>query len=211
MKPQEAPVVTAYALACVVVFILLTFTGFQTDAVIRAGFIPARFGSELIVPPGTMVPAALTPLTSAFLHGGWLHLIFNMIMLLFIGRQLEGPLGGKAMAVLLVIGAYAGALAQWAADPALTIPMIGASGAISALLAVYALIFSRTRTAAIGPIPAHWVRALWLAVAWIGLQLLLGFAGGGGFGAVAIWAHVGGFVAGLLLARPLLRWRFGAR
>lgn len=210
MKPQEAPVVTAYALACVVVFILLTFTGFQTDAVIRAGFIPARFGGELIVPPGTMVPAALTPLTSAFLHGGWLHLIFNMIMLLFIGRQLEGPLGGKAMAVLLVIGAYAGALAQWAADPALTIPMIGASGAISALLAVYALIFSRTRTAAIGPIPAHWVRALWLAVAWIGLQLLLGFAGGG-FGAVAIWAHVGGFVAGLLLARPLLRWRFGAR
>ena len=210
MKPQEAPVVTAYALACVVVFILLTFTGFQTDAVIRAGFIPARFGGVLIVPPGTMVPAALTPLTSAFLHGGWLHLIFNMIMLLFIGRQLEGPLGGKAMAVLLVIGAYAGALAQWAADPALTIPMIGASGAISALLAVYALIFSRTRTAAIGPIPAHWVRALWLAVAWIGLQLLLGFAGGG-FGAVAIWAHVGGFVAGLLLARPLLRWRFGAR
>ena len=210
MKPQEAPVVTAYALACVVVFILLTFTGFQPDAVIRAGFIPARFGGELIVPPGTMVPAALTPLTSAFLHGGWLHLIFNMIMLLFIGRQLEGPLGGKAMAVLLVIGAYAGALAQWAADPALTIPMIGASGAISALLAVYALIFSRTRTAAIGPIPAHWVRALWLAVAWIGLQLLLGFAGGG-FGAVAIWAHVGGFVAGLLLARPLLRWRFGAR
>jgi membrane associated rhomboid family serine protease len=55
------------------------------------------------------------------------------------------------------------------------------------------------------------VRALWLAAAWIGLQLLLGFAGGSGFGAVAIWAHVGGFLAGLLLARPLLRWRFGAR
>ena len=89
--------------------------------------------------------------------------------------------------------------------------MIGASGAISALLAVFALIFSRTQTSAIGPIPAHWVRALWLAAAWIGLQLALGFAGGGGFGAVAIWAHVGGFLAGLLLARPLLRWRFGGR
>ena len=211
MKPQDAPVITGYALACVVIFLLLTITGFQYDAILRAGFIPARFGAEVIAPPGTMVPFALTPLTSAFLHGGWLHLIFNLIMLLFIGRQLEAPLGGKAMLVLLVVGAYAGALAQGLADPASTVPMIGASGAISALLAVYALIFSRTQTAAIGPIPAHWVRALWLAVAWIGLQLLIGFAGGGGFGAIAIWAHVGGFLAGLLLARPLLRWRFGAR
>lgn len=211
MKPQEAPLITGYALACVVVFILLFITGFQSEAIMRAGFIPARFATEVVAPPGTMVPAFLTPLTSAFLHGSWLHLIFNMIMLLFIGRQLEAPLGGKAMAALLLAGAYAGALAQWAADPASMIPMIGASGAISAVLAVYALIFSRTQTSALGPIPAHWVRAIWLAVAWIGLQLLLGFAGGGGFGAVAIWAHVGGFLAGLLLARPLLRWRFGAR
>lgn len=211
MKPQEAPLVTGYALVCVVLFILLWITGYQVEAIMRAGFVPARFGSELILPPGAMVPFVLTPLTSAFLHGGWLHLIFNMVMLLFIGRQLEAPLGGKAIALLLLAGAYAGAFAQFLADPGSVIPMIGASGAISALLAVFALIFSRTQTSAIGPIPAHWVRALWLAAAWIGLQLALGFAGGGGFGAVAIWAHVGGFLAGLVLARPLLRWRFGAR
>ena len=211
MKPQDAPLVTGYALACVVVFVLLRVTGYQFDAIMRAGFIPARFAVELVAPPGTMVPAALTPLTSAFLHGGWLHLIFNMIMLLFIGRQLEAPLGAKAMGVLLVAGAYVGAFAQYLADPASSLPMIGASGAISALIAVFALIFSRSQTKAIGPIPAHWVRALWLALAWIGLQLLLGFSGGGDFGAVAIWAHVGGFLAGLLLARPLLRWRFGGR
>lgn len=211
MKPQDAPLVTGYALACVVVFVLLRVTGYQFDAIMRAGFIPARFAVELVAPPGTMVPAALTPLTSAFLHGGWLHLIFNMIMLLFIGRQLEAPLGAKAMGVLLVAGAYVGAFAQYLADPASSLPMIGASGAISALIAVFALIFSRSQTKAIGPIPAHWVRALWLAAAWIGLQLLLGFSGGGDFGAIAIWAHVGGFLAGLLLARPLLRWRFGGR
>ena len=211
MKPQDAPLVTGYALACVVVFLLTWVSGYQLDAFIRAGFIPARFGSELIASPGTMVPFILTPLTSAFLHAGWLHLIFNMIMLLFLGRQLEAPLGAKAMAVLLVVGAYAGAFAQYLADPASAVPMIGASGAISALIAVFALIFSRSQTKAIGPIPAHWVRALWLALAWIGLQLLLGFSGGGDFGAVAIWAHVGGFLAGLLLARPLLRWRFGGR
>ena len=211
MKPQDAPLVTGVSVLCAVIFILLSISGYQVEAIVRAGFVPARFGTDLILPPGAMVPFVLTPLTSAFLHGGWLHLIFNMVMLLFIGRQLEAPLGGKAVAVLLLAGAYAGALAQFLADPQSPVPMIGASGAISALLAVYALIFSRTQTPAIGPIPAHWVRALWLAVAWIGLQLLIGFAGGGGFGAIAIWAHVGGFLAGLLLARPLLRWRFGAR
>lgn len=211
MKPQEAPLVTGYALACVVIFVVLWITGFQIDAIVRAGFIPARFGHELILPPGTMVPFLLTPLSSAFLHGGVLHIAFNMVVLLFIGRQLEAPLGTKAMAVLLLAGAYGGALAQYLAEPASAVPMIGASGAISALIAVFALIFSRTQAPAIGPIPSHWVRALWLAAAWIGLQLLLGFAGGGGFGAVAIWAHVGGFLSGLFLARPLLRWRFGAR
>jgi len=211
MKPHEAPLVTGYALVCVIVFVLLWITGFQVDAIVRAGFIPARFGNELILPPGTMVPFALTPLTSALLHGGVLHIVFNVIVLLFIGRQLEAPLGSKAMAVLLLVGAYGGALAQFLADPQSAVPMIGASGAISALIAVYALIFSRSQASAIGPIPGHWVRALWLAAAWIGLQLLIGFAGGGGFGAIAIWAHVGGFLAGLLLARPLLRWRFGAR
>jgi len=211
MKPQEAPLVTGYALVCVIVFVLLSITGFQVDAIMRAGFIPARFGNELILPPGTMVPFLLTPLSSALLHGGVLHIVFNVIVLLFIGRQLEAPLGSKAMAVLLLVGAYGGALAQFLADPQSAVPMIGASGAISALIAVYALIFSRSKTSAIGPIPGHWVRALWLAAAWIGLQLLIGFTGGGGFGAIAIWAHVGGFLAGLLLARPLLRWRFGAR
>lgn len=211
MKPHDAPLVTGYALVCVIVFVLLSITGFQVDAIVRAGFIPARFGSELILPPGTMVPFILTPLSSALLHGGVLHIVFNVIVLLFIGRQLEGPLGSKAMAVLLLAGASGGALAQFLADPQSAVPMIGASGAISALIAVYALIFSRSQASAIGPIPGHWVRALWLAAAWIGLQLLIGLAGGGGFGAIAIWAHVGGFLAGLLLARPLLRWRFGAR
>ena len=211
MNPQQAPLVTGYALVCVIVHVLLSITGLHVDAIIRAGFIPARFASELIVPPGTMVPFLLTPLTSAFLHGGVLHIVFNIIILLFVGRQLEAPLGAKAMAVLLVAGAYAGALAQFLSDPQSAVPMIGASGAISAVIAVFALIFSRSQAPAIGPVPAHWVRALWLAAAWIGLQLLIGFAGGGEFGAIAIWAHVGGFLAGLLLARPLLRWRFGAR
>lgn len=208
---MRTPVVNGYALACTLLFVLLALTGYEQQAFIGAGFIPGRFGSEFIAPPGTLLPFALTPLTAAFLHAGILHLGFNLVVLLFIGRQLEQPLGASATAFLLVAGAYAGAFAQWLADPRSLVVMIGASGAISALIAVYALIFSRTKTAAIGPIPSHWVRALWLAAAWIGVQLLLGFAGGAGFGDIAIWAHVGGFLAGLVLARPLLRWRFKGR
>ena len=211
MNAARTPVITGYAAACAVIFVLLSITGFEQSVFVGAGFIPGRFGAELIAPPGTMLPFILTPLSAAFLHAGVLHLVFNMVVLLFVGRQLEAPLGVKAVAVLLVAGAYAGAAAQWAAEPNSTAVMVGASGAISALIAVFALIFSRSQTAAIGPIPGHWVRALWLAAAWISLQLLIGFAGGGGFGAIAIWAHVGGFLAGLLLARPLLRWRFKGR
>jgi membrane associated rhomboid family serine protease len=166
-------------------------------------------GTDLIAAPGTLVPTFLTPLTAAFLHADIFQLIFNLIIMLFIGRQLEPALGKAAMVVLLVVGTYAAAAAQWASDPASLAIGVGASGSVSALIAVYALIFNQSRVAAIGPIPGHWVRALWLAAAWIGLQLLIGLAGGGS-GVVAIWGHVGGFLAGLLLARPLLRWRFGA-
>jgi len=211
MNRQPAPLTTGFALLCVIVAVLLAITGYQQQAFVSAGFMPARFGAGLVASPGTMLPFFLTPLSSAFLHSGVLHLVFNMVVLLFIGRQLEAPLGSVATGGLLVAGAYAGAFGQWLADPSSTSIVVGASGAISSLIAVFALIFSRSEAPAIGPIPSHWVRALWLAAAWVGVQLLLGFAGGAGFGSIAIWSHVGGFIAGLLLARPLLRWRFGAR
>src|SRR3546814_230492 len=98
MKPQAAPLVTGYAIACALLYLLSTLAGLQLDAIVRAGFIPARSGADLILPPGTMVPFLLTPLTAAFLHGGVLHLIFNLVVLLYIGRQLEAPLGSRAMA-----------------------------------------------------------------------------------------------------------------
>ena len=127
MNRHAAPLVTGFALACVVVFIVLAITGYQPQAFVGAGFIPARFDHDLVAPPGTLLPFFLTPLSSAFLHAGVLHIAFNLAVLLFLGRQLEGPLGTKAMAVLLVVGAYAAALAQWAADPGSTVPMVGAS------------------------------------------------------------------------------------
>jgi membrane associated rhomboid family serine protease len=115
--------------------------------------------------------------------------------------------GAGGIAILYLVGAYAAAATQWAFAPASAVPMIGASGAISAVVGAYAVLFGRRRAKRLGPIPAHIVHIVWLAAAWIGIQLLIGFAGMGGV-TVAIGAHIGGFVAGLVLARPLLRWRY---
>jgi membrane associated rhomboid family serine protease len=86
--------------------------------------------------------------------------------------------------------------------------MIGASGAISAILGAYAMMFSQSEARAFGPIPAEWVRALWLAAGWTGVQWMIGFAGAASGYSIAIAAHIGGFFAGLLLTKPLLRRRF---
>lgn len=202
-----APLTMGYAAVCVLLHFGLVLTGLHAQAVVGAGFIPVRFAGAVAPADLWMLPAFLTPFSSALLHGGAMHLFFNMLILIFLGRQLEGFMGAKIMAVILALGAGGGALLQYVADPQSYTPMIGASGSISALIAVYAAIFSQSKTKAIGPIPGYLVRALWLAAAWIGLQLMIGIAGGG-FSNIAIWAHVGGFVFGLMAARPLLRWRF---
>ena len=112
----------------------------------------------------------------------------------------------RAIWVLYVIGAYAAALGQWVLDPSSTAPLIGASGAISAIIAAYAALYGQTRATALGPIPARVLHVLWLAAAWIGVQLLFALAGLGG--TIALGAHVGGFLIGLALTRPLLLWRY---
>ncbi len=129
-------------------------------------------------------------------------------MLVFVGRQLEPLLGAAAFALLLLAGVYAGAAAEVAFAPDGPRLVIGASAAVSAAIAAFAFIFNRNQVRAIGPFPPVVVRALWLGAAWLGLQLAMGVAGGG-FGRIAIWSHVGGFAAGLLLTRPLLLWRYG--
>jgi membrane associated rhomboid family serine protease len=179
-------------------------TGTQPWAAEQGGVIPARiFGSG-----GFIVPAWLTPLTCTMVHGGFVHLAFNLVMLVFCGRQIEPVLGRWPFLVLYVVGAYAAAGAQTLVNPGSVVPMIGASGAISAVLAVYALLFSRNEVKRIGPVPAHWVRALWLAAGWIAIQWMMGLALSSEDTAIATAAHVGGFLAGLALARPLLLWRY---
>tara|TARA_R110002033_G_scaffold19427_1_gene49848 strand:+ start:1698 stop:2339 length:642 start_codon:yes stop_codon:yes gene_type:complete len=197
-------------IANVVIFLVIWIFGLQQDAVLRGGMFPIRLsGTDIDAAQyGWLVPAWLTPLSSAFLHSGLLHISFNMLMLLFCGRYVEQVLGPQLMAILYVVGAYAAAIAQFAVDSGSAIPMIGASGAISAILGAYALLFARNRVDPVGPIPGHVVRIVWLTLAWVGIQLMIGLATSGNLQGIAIFAHIGGFVAGLVLTRPLLEWRF---
>jgi membrane associated rhomboid family serine protease len=201
-------IIVLVTLAC---FVVTQIGGFTDQAAIIGGFIPARVGGAILPETfgWTWLPLIITPLTTTLLHGGWMHVGFNLLMLLFCGRQVEAVLGRWPTLFLYVVGAYAAAAAQWAADPSGTSPMIGASGAISALMGTYALLYSQRNVRPLGPIPASVVRVLWLAAGWIVLQALLGYAMFGSDGTqIAVAAHVGGFIAGLLLTRPLLRWRF---
>lgn len=219
---SDAPVTHLIAAATVAVFLLVRFTGLDAAAAYGWGFLPARVGQpDILANAGLGIPALpmfLTPLGATLLHGGWLHLIFNMVILLFTGRQVEMVLGGRLTLLLYGVGAYAAAAGQWALAPDLTVPMVGASGAISALLAAYALLFGNREVRRIGPIPAGVVRMLWLGAGWILLQFLLDVAsrtGGEGLGTggaeIAIGAHIGGFIAGMIMVRPLLIARFGRR
>jgi membrane associated rhomboid family serine protease len=117
-------------------------------------------------------------------------------------------LGRTGLIVLYLVGAYAAALGQWLADPGGIVPMVGASGAISAVIGAFALSFGRAKRFTSSPALNRWINALWLLVAWVVLQLMMGWLGGTQGYLLATPAHVGGFAAGLLLQRPLMLWRY---
>ena len=175
-------------------------------AALTIGFIPARLSG--IPVPWPAVPVFLTPLTATLAHSGLVHLGFNLLIFLWCGTAVERVLGKTGLIVLYLVGAYAAALAQWAVDPSATVPMIGASGAISAVIGAFALSFGRAKAFTNNLRVNRWINVLWLMVAWVVLQVMMGWlAGGQGF-LLATPAHVGGFAAGLLLQRPLLLWRY---
>ena len=177
--------------------------GYSEAAAVYGGFIPAR----VIVAPGSPW-TWVSPLTATLVHGGFLHLVFNMLILLFCGRSVETIVGRTGFIALYVIGAFAAAALQFAVQPASPVPMVGASGAISAVIGAYAMLFGRNRVRVENLRLAGWLNALWLAAGWIGLQLLIGITFETSGDRIAIAAHIGGFLAGLLLAKPLLLWRY---
>ncbi len=199
------------AAVTLVLFVILYLTGRIQEAAILGGFIPARLTNPELLDGLTAIPAFLTPLSCTLVHAGWLHIAFNLLMLVFCGRNVEHVLDKGATLILYILGAYGACLAQWIVNPASSDPMVGASGAISAIIATYALLYSQQQVKRVGPFSANIVRLVWLAAAWIAIQLMIGVATAGGLGdlgQIAIAAHIGGFLVGLVLTRPLLRWRF---
>lgn len=211
MKPFKPPVPVATNTLiglCVAVQAAMMVAGddFGDRVIFSLGLVPARIAAGLA---GTAapIPAFATLLTHMFLHSGWLHLGLNILFLAWVGRYVEWVTGRWALVGIFLAGGVAGGILQFAVSPASTIPVIGASGAIAAVFGAYAVMFASSRAAPrklLGlTISGETLTALWYAASWIGLQLLTGlvFNVGGSVMHIAIWTHIGGFVAGLLIAR----------
>ncbi len=194
------------ALVTAIVSLLLFALVEQSTAAILGGFIPARFGG--LVDLGGAVPALLTPFSATLIHGSFVHLALNLLMLVFVGSQVERILGGGATVALYLFGALVAALAQWAVDPTSTTPMIGASGGVSAVFGAYALLGARPKQVFQTVRANRALHVVWLLAAWIVIQWMSSALAGEQGTMLATAAHIGGFVAGLVAQRPLLMWRY---
>jgi membrane associated rhomboid family serine protease len=207
-RSRTIPFVTVFLIALnVLAFYEQLRAGRQSDHLVLAyGLVPARLTHwvELGGPPGLL--RFLPLLTSQFLHGGWLHLLGNLLYLWIFGDNVEDRFGhARYLVFYLFCGVVAG-LAQVWADPDSPVPTIGASGAIAGVLGAYVVSFPRSKVLTFVPIfflpwlvqiPAVFFLGLWFAT-----QVLMGLAQTGHefTGGVAWWAHVGGFLIGALAA-----------
>jgi membrane associated rhomboid family serine protease len=232
---QRLPLVTLLIIA--VNFAVTAYTwslpeAKQSQIALEYGFVPARLSNVgkgqaiagrvhiMDARNGRRAPVVLarlstdpaevyaTFLTTMFLHGGWVHLLMNMWMLWVFGNNIEDRLGHFVYLAFYLAGGLVATLAFWASDPEGFMPVIGASGAVAAVLGGYAVTFptAKVRTfvfiilITIVDLPALVVLGLWFAI-----QVMSGLMGlwGVALEPVAFWSHIGGFVAGMILM-PLL-------
>ncbi|MEZ5498393.1 MAG: rhomboid family intramembrane serine protease [Steroidobacteraceae bacterium] len=214
------PFVTYALLAlCVLAFLLQLFSGGNGERIVYAlGVIPAVLLGHMQLPTElSWVAPQLTIVTSMFLHGSLLHLAGNMLYLWIFGNNVEDAMGHARFVFFYLICGCAAVFAQALPDPASRVPMIGASGAISGVLGAYMLLYPRARILLglplgfviirLGRAPALVVLAVWFMMQ-LAMQLMSGEAEGG----VAFRAHIGGFIAGVLLVpvfkdRDVPLWR----
>jgi membrane associated rhomboid family serine protease len=168
------------------------------------GMVPAVLLGNRELPSGlAIIPPGATLLTSMFLHGGWLHLGGNMLFLWIFGNNIEDLLGRLRFVVLYLGSGLAAALVQAFAAVHSQVPMIGASGAIAGVLGAYLMIYPRANVhCLVWIVIFFWIVTVpaWILLGlWFGMQLLSGLAAGPAAPGVAFWAHVGGFVAGVIL------------
>ncbi|MFN3231755.1 MAG: rhomboid family intramembrane serine protease [Alphaproteobacteria bacterium] len=188
---------------CVVVFLMQTGQGARTaqEMVIAFGFIPARVFTPADLPPEfAIIPGWATLISSMFMHGGWMHLGGNMLYLWIFGDNVEVAMGRLRFLAFYLLTGIAAALCHAVLDPGSRIPLVGASGAISGVLGAYILLFPRASVQVLMfPLGFVSVPAVIVLAVWFGLQLFNGFGSDSSGGGVAFWAHVGGFIAGVVL------------
>ena len=226
----RVPVVTIFLIvAMFAVWVLVqgagTDEGLLAASVCNLGMVPGELTG--LAPLGSGVPIGrdlacvidnqsinvLTPVLSMFLHGGWMHIIGNALFLWVFGNNIEDVVGRRRFLAFYLICGLAAAAAHVLVDPRSPVPTVGASGAVSGVMGAYLVLFPKVRVRMLFwfiiilkviPLPA-WLVLLY----WFGLQLLSGIpellspnpemAGG-----VAVWAHVGGFLAGVLLVKAFV-------
>ena len=172
------------------------------------GVIPTRFLADL-------GPSQLwTLFTSMFLHGGWLHMLSNMWALYIFGDNIEDRLGPMRYLLLYLVCGAAATLLHVYLNQSSTLPVVGASGAIAGVMGAYLLSYPRARVITFVPLTFVWfvqIPAVLYLIGWFVLQLFSGLQTLGAdtmqlaTGGVAWWAHVGGFVAGMILIKLLPR------
>ena len=221
------PVMT-WALLAAIVIVWIVFQGAGLDemrlaaSVCNLGLVPGELTKQAAVgfalPIGRGIACvidrepinALTPLTSMFLHGSWGHLLGNGLFLWVFGNNIEDSMGPVRFLIFYILCGLAAAAAHVLVDPASPVPTVGASGAISGVLGAYLVLYPRARVnmlfffviiIRVIPLPA-WAVLLW----WFAIQVIQGLPQLNPMrpevsGGVAVWAHVGGFVAGLILVK----------
>jgi membrane associated rhomboid family serine protease len=203
------PIVTVLLIAAnVLVFFFELSLGDRLSAfVMSAAFVPARLteGGLGLGDLGTGLESALV---SMFLHGGWSHILGNMLFLWIFGDNVEDRLGHFRYLVFYLLCGYAATFAHLWANPGSTVPAIGASGAISGVLGAYLFLYPQARIqtlvffgffARFIYIPAWVYLPIWFLIQFFSGIASLGVAGGQAGGGVAFFAHIGGFIAGPLL------------
>ena len=201
------PMVTVgLIVVCSVVFLWqlsLSEAGFER-AIFSLGMIPSVLIGPLALPPeAKLVPNALTVLSSMFLHGGWLHLLGNMLYLWIFGNNVEDSMGHLRFLIFYLVCGAVAALLQAYSAPMSNIPMIGASGAVAGTLGAYLLLHPRARILTFVFLGIFWtfirLPAVIVLGGWIVIQIVNAIGVQPGTGGVAWLAHVGGFLSGVML------------
>ena len=214
----STPYVTYFIIALnVVVFLFELSVGMQGQRALNSmiyqfGVVPRHFERAVASGAAFRVPALfLSILTSMFLHGGWLHVIGNMWFLWIFGDNIEDYLGHFRYLFFYLTSGVAAALTHVLLNAGSNIPTVGASGAIAGVMGAYFILYPKARVLTLVPLIVFftfwWIPAWVMLGYWFVVQFLMGaatsIAESQSTGGVAVWAHVGGFIAGVVMVKLL--------